>query len=110
MESACGSIWRIGRRPKVECDALVSYVFEVEQGKGTPVDGAIAELDQAAGGVLARLASSEEELTGKMLEMTLLHSLPGMAAQRLLLIGAGKREKFGTGDLRRICSRRRCAT
>ena len=41
--------------PKVECDALVSYVFESEQGKGTSVEGVIAELDQAGGGVLARL-------------------------------------------------------
>ncbi len=88
---------------KVECDALISYVFEGEQGKGNIVEGVIAELDKAAGGLIARLATSEE-MTGKPLEMTLLHSLPGMAVQRLLLVGAGKREKFGTSDLRRMAS------
>jgi leucyl aminopeptidase len=88
---------------KVECDALVSYVFENEQGKGALVEGAIAELDQAAGGVIARLASNEE-MNGKPLEITLLHSLAGMTAQRLLLVGAGKREKFGTADLRKLAA------
>ena len=39
-----------------------------------------------------------------MLEMTLVHSLPGLTAQRLLLIGAGKREKFGNAELRRLAS------
>src|SRR3990172_1563692 len=84
---------------KVETEALVSYVFESENEKGTPVEGVIADLDQAAGGALARLAASGE-LTGKALEMTLVHFVPGLAAQRLLLAGAGKREKFGTAELR----------
>jgi len=88
---------------KLECDALISYVFEGEQGKGNIVEGVIAELDKAAGGLIARLATSEE-MAGKPLEMTLLHSLPGMSAQRLLLVGAGKREKFGTSDLRRMAA------
>jgi leucyl aminopeptidase len=88
---------------KVETEALVSYVFESEKEKGTPVEGVIADLDKAAGGALARLAAGGE-LTGKALEMTLLHFVPGLAAQRLLLVGAGKREKFGTADLRRLAS------
>jgi leucyl aminopeptidase len=88
---------------KVETEALVSYVFESEKEKGTPVEGVIADLDKAAGGALARLAASGE-LTGKALEMTLVHFAPGLAAQRLLLVGAGKREKFGTAELRRLAS------
>jgi len=88
---------------KVETEALVSYVFESEKEKGTPVEGVIADLDKAAGGALARLAASGE-LTGKALEMTLVHFVPGMAAQRLLLVGAGKREKFGTAELRRLAA------
>ena len=50
-----------------------------------------------------RLAGSGE-LTGKTLEMTLLHFVPGLAAQRVLLVGAGKREKFGTAELRRLAA------
>ncbi len=87
---------------KVEAEALVSYVFESEK-EGKAVEGAIAELDQAAGGALARLAAAGE-LTGKMLEFTLVHFAPGIAAQRVVLVGAGKREKFGTPELRRLAS------
>jgi leucyl aminopeptidase len=87
---------------KVEAEALVSYVFESEK-EGKAVEGAIAELDQAAGGALAKLAAAGE-LTGKMLEFTLVHFAPGIAAQRVVLVGAGKREKFGTAELRRLAS------
>ena len=82
---------------KVEADALVTYAFEQEK----PVEGILAQLDTAAGGALAKLAASSE-LTGKMLETTLLYYPAGIAAQRLLVIGAGKKAKFGTVELRRI--------
>src|SRR5580765_3229956 len=85
---------------KVEAEALVSYVFEEH---GTAVQGVIADLDQAAGGALGKLAAAGE-LTGKMLEFTLVHFAPGIAAQRVVLVGAGKREKFGTAELRRLAS------
>ena len=88
---------------KVETEALVSYVFESEKEPAKLVDGAVAELDKAAGGTIARLAASGE-LTGKTMEMTLVHFVPGLAAQRLLLAGAGKREKFGTAELRRLAA------
>jgi leucyl aminopeptidase len=88
---------------KVETEALVSYVFEPEKETGKPVDGAVAELDQVAGGAFGRLAEAGE-LTGKMLETTLLHFVPGLAARRVLLIGAGKRDKFGNAELRRVAA------
>jgi leucyl aminopeptidase len=82
---------------EIEADALISYVFEEPH----PLQGRIAEIDRAAGGLLARLAQSGE-LTGKPLEMTLVHAPAGLRATRLLLVGAGKREKFDTTALRRI--------
>jgi len=39
-----------------------------------------------------------------MLEFTLVHFAPGIAAQRIVLVGAGKREKFGTAELRRLAA------
>src|SRR5262249_11537163 len=42
------------------------------------------------------------ELTGKALELVLLHFPEGMDAKRLLLVGAGKRAKFEVSDLRKI--------
>src|ERR1035437_5565580 len=82
---------------KIDTDALVTYAFEQDN----PIDGALLALDGATGGALAKFAASGE-LTGKMLEMTLLHYPQGLAAQRLLILGAGKKEKFGTPELRRL--------
>jgi leucyl aminopeptidase len=42
------------------------------------------------------------EIKGKALELTLLHHAPGVAAQRVLLAGAGKPEKFDSAELRRL--------
>jgi leucyl aminopeptidase len=81
----------------LETDALVSYAFE----EADPVQGRIAEVDQAAAGLLRKLAKSGE-LTGKLLEFTLIHSPAGLKAARLLLVGAGKREQWNGATLRKI--------
>src|SRR5882724_4087933 len=81
----------------IETDALVSYVFEETDS----VQGRIAELNQAAAGLLSKLAKSGE-LTGKMLEFTLIHAPAGLKAARLLLVGAGKREQSNGATLRKI--------
>src|SRR2546428_11148633 len=81
----------------IETDALVSYVFE----ETDLVQGRIAEIDQAAGGLLRKLAKSGE-LTGKMLEFTLIHAPAGLKAARVLLVGAGKREQWNSATLRKI--------
>jgi leucyl aminopeptidase len=81
----------------LETDALVSYVFE----ESDPIQGRIAEIDQATGGLLRKLAKSGE-LTGKTLEFTLIHAPAGLQSVRLLLVGAGKREQFNSATLRKI--------
>src|SRR5437763_8469023 len=81
----------------LETEALVAYVFE----ETDPVQGRVAEIDRSAGGLLRRLAKSGE-LTGKMLEFTLVHAPAGLKAARLLLIGAGKREQFNSAVLRKV--------
>ena len=85
------------RYAELETEALVSYAFE----ETDPVQGRIAEADKAAGGLLKRLARSGE-LTGKTLEMTLIHAPAGLRAQRLLIVGAGKRDAFTSAGLRKI--------
>src|SRR5579864_6054465 len=82
---------------KLEADGLVTYAFEQEK----PVEGILAQLDEAAGGALTKLAAAGE-LTGKMMDTTLLYYPQGLAAQRLLIMGEGKRSKFGTLELRRL--------
>jgi leucyl aminopeptidase len=81
----------------LETEALVSYIFE----DADPVQGRIADIDQAAGGLVGKLAKSGE-FCGKPLEMTLIHAPAGLKAGRLLLVGAGKREKFDVAGLRKI--------
>jgi leucyl aminopeptidase len=82
---------------KLESEALVTYIFEQEK----PAAGVLAQLNEAAGGAIAKLAAAGE-LTGKMLETSLLYYPQGLAAQRLLIVGAGKKDKFGTAELRRL--------
>jgi len=81
----------------LETEALVTYLFE----ETDPIQGRAAEIDQAAGGLLRKLASAGE-VTGKMLEFTLIHSPAGLKAARLLLVGAGKREQFNSAVLRKV--------
>ncbi len=82
---------------EIETGALISYVFE----ESDPIQGRIADLDHKTGGLLRKLAQSGE-LTGKNLEMTLVHCPAGLRAQRLLLAGAGKREQYGSAQLRKL--------
>jgi leucyl aminopeptidase len=81
----------------LETDALVTYVFE----ETDPAQGRVAELDKLTGGLLAKLSKSGE-LTGKTLEITLVHAPAGLKATRLLLLGAGKREQFNPATLRKV--------
>jgi leucyl aminopeptidase len=81
----------------VQADALVTYVFE----KDDKIDGVVADIDKAMEGRLAALAAGGE-LTGKALEFVLVHFPEGLDAKRLLIVGAGKPDKFSTTDLRKI--------
>jgi leucyl aminopeptidase len=82
----------------VSTDAIVAYVFA---DKVARIEGPVAELDRATGGRIKPLADSGE-LTGKFLEMVLLHYPQGLATKKLLLVGAGKPERFSHAELRKI--------
>jgi leucyl aminopeptidase len=57
--------------------------------------------DAAITSAVADLIASGE-VTGKAMEMALLHKPAGLKAKRLLLIGAGKAKTFGQSDVRKI--------
>ncbi|MDA2914140.1 leucyl aminopeptidase [Acidobacteriia bacterium AH_259_A11_L15] len=79
--------------------ALATWVFEAD---GKPLlEDVLAGFDKKAGGRLKELADAGE-LTGKSGQSLLLHDAPGLKARRLLLLGAGKREKFAPADLRKL--------
>ena len=81
----------------IQADAIVTYVFDKEN----KIDGILADIDHAMDGHLAALVATGE-LTGKALELVLVHFPEGLDAKRLLLVGAGKPEKFAPSDLRKI--------
>src|SRR5271156_2640320 len=81
----------------IQADALVTYIFDKEN----KIDGILADVDHAMDGRLAALVATGE-LTGKSLELVLVHFPEGLDAKRLLLVGAGKPEKFAQSDLRKI--------
>jgi len=81
----------------LQADAIVTYVFD----KDTKIEGVLADLDRGMDGRLAALAEGGE-ITGKALEMVLIHFPEGLDAKRLLLVGAGKPDKFAVSDLRKI--------
>ena len=76
------------RKPleRVEAGALIVPVFE---GRKEERFGAGDLLDAG-------------EMAGKPLEFLLLHHVPGVAATRVLLAGAGKPEKFDPAELRKL--------
>src|ERR1700684_3919981 len=81
----------------IQADALVTYIFDKEN----KLDGVLADIDHAMDGRLTALVAAGE-LTGKSLETVLVHFPEGLDAKRLLLVGAGKPEKFAQSDLRKI--------
>ncbi|HUY12117.1 MAG TPA: leucyl aminopeptidase [Terriglobia bacterium] len=68
---------------------LAAYAFEGSAASG----GTVEQLPEATRTVLKTLEASGE-LTGKAYECTLIHQPAGLAAQKLLVVGAGKKEKF----------------
>src|SRR6516165_781807 len=78
---------------KVETDWLIVGVWEEESLAGT-----VAELDSRLDGALTRLIKAGD-ITGKAKEITTLLDKKGIAAQRLLVLGLGTRDKSDRADL-----------
>jgi leucyl aminopeptidase len=77
--------------------ALVAYAFE-----GSPASsGSVERLPAESLGFLRELQSAGE-LSGKAYECTLIHRPPGLVAAKLLIVGAGKKEKFDSAQQRRL--------
>jgi leucyl aminopeptidase len=82
---------------QLTASAIVAYSFE-----GSPASsGSVKRLPAESGSLLQELHSAGE-LTGKAYECTLIHHPPGLAAAKLLIVGAGKEEKFNGAQARRL--------
>lgn len=80
---------RLDLRPWNEIDSDVIIVPAFEGQKDSRFAEQLGELYESG------------EIAGKPLEMTLVHRPAGLKAKRLLLVGAGKPERFGTAELRK---------
>jgi len=80
---------------QLSTSALVAYCFE----EAPTSSGTVERLAEETRHQLQELQTAGE-LTGKAFECTILRWPPGMAASKLLVIGAGKREKFSDTQLR----------
>ncbi len=91
---------------QLETECLVVVVLDAAENNdngATPEkhDPQIQTDDKALITAAADLVASGE-VTGKMLETTLLHKPEGLKAKRLLLIGGGKASKFSSSELRKL--------
>jgi leucyl aminopeptidase len=82
---------------QLTASAIVTYSFE-----GSPASSGSAKRLPVESGSLLQELHSAGELTGKAYECTLIHRPPGLAAAKLLVVGAGKEEKFNGEQARRL--------
>jgi len=82
---------------QLSSSALVTFAFE-----GSPASsGSVERLPSESLSLLHELQSTGE-LSGKAYECTLIHRPPGLVAAKLLVVGAGKKEKFNSAQRRRL--------
>src|SRR5271157_4717358 len=94
-----------GSPSQLETECLVVPVLDTaEHNDGDKSSKPAPRLQTADKALLAAAAGliASGEVTGKMLETTLLHNPQGLKAKRLLLIGGGKAKEFSSSELRKL--------
>ena len=91
---------------QIETECLVVAVVDAAEnnhngGKSEKHDPQIQTDDRAVKDAAADLIASGE-VTGKMMEITLLHKPQGLKAKRLLLVGGGKAKSFSSSEVRKM--------
>ena len=81
----------------IRCPVLAAYSFEGSAASS----GTAVRLPSATRALLEELRAGGE-LSGKAYERTLIHKPAGLAVQKLLVVGAGKQEKYDDAQLRRL--------
>jgi len=82
---------------QIAVNTLVAYGFE----NAPAASGTVELLHDDTRGLLAEL-NADRELTGKNFECTLIHRPTGLAAQKLLVVGAGLKKNLDDPFLRRL--------
>ncbi len=99
------TILHAGPASQLETECLVVAVLDAaESNNGDQSAKPVPKLQSSDKALMAAAADlvATGEVTGKMLEMTLLHKPQGLKAKRLLLIGGGKAKSFSSAELRKL--------
>ena len=86
-----------GKFYDVQADALVVTIYEGEKAD----DGALKELDERTGGIVSEMLGTDE-MRGKQNDTVYIYRPGNIRAERLLLVGAGKREEFSLDTIRKV--------
>jgi leucyl aminopeptidase len=94
-----------GTPSQIDTECLVVAVLDAaEKPENGDNDKSIPQIPTEDKAVIAAAADlvASGEVTGKMLEVTLLHRPAGLRTKRLLLICGGKAKNFSTAEMRKI--------
>ncbi len=80
---------------QIKTDLLVVNLFEGVRG----MEGATDAADKALGGLIRKLLKAGE-ISGALGKVTLIHCQGKLAAERIAVVGLGKREDFGLDEVR----------
>ncbi len=81
---------------KIEAGAIILYLFEETEY----LNGDLAAIDNTLDGAISRLIS-QGEITGKLNEVTVIHSLGKIPAARVVITGLGKKHELSRDRVRR---------
>ncbi len=90
-------IWvTAGEITKVEADAIIVNFFE-----GESLNGDLATIDRILTGAISRFIS-QGEIKGKLNEITIIHSLGKLPAERVVIAGLGKKPELTQDRVRGV--------
>ena len=85
----------------VSPETLKTATLVVAVGEGRKLGAVAKQLDELSGGAISAVLK-RGDLAGKVGQSLLLHSLPNLKAERVLLVGVGKDEELGDRPFRKI--------
>lgn len=83
------------------CDVLVVGLWE----KSETLTGVIASIDQALGELISKFAIKKDDFKGKFKETYLLQTYDKIAANKVLIVGLGEKDKFTPNRLRELSAK-----
>src|SRR5271155_1122741 len=92
------------QNPLASCDAELLAVIVLDHNSSTavnaPADVRATTADPEVHAIVTK-AGSAGDVSAHFMECTLIHTPPGLAAKRLLLVGGGKVSRFDSDAMRK---------